>query len=446
MARPAQRIPEDRDLSIDFARALCLPVVVLLHALQMGIGGDPLRAFNALAGFEPLAWATWPLMIMPVFFICGGFASITQWRRLRGHGETVAHYVRIRFIRLAQPVVLVVLAVGAVLAGMLAAGVDPEFARTFAFRLAEPLWFIPVYAICTALVPAMSWLHRHAPWATYLGLAGGVVVVDAFTRGLGVPLGALNWLFVWLFAQQLGFGLRDGWFARRARLALVGMAVGAYGVIAVLVTWFEYSHDMLDNLNPPTLAILALSLGQVALFSLAQPAIRRFATRRAVLGTVFVFGVYGMTIYLWHTFAMAVVTAGELALGLPFPPVLSPSWWATRPLWIVAIAVVVAGCCLVVPRLEALWPKARERRTPLAAVVVWGLATIVGVGVILTQGYLPWQHGVLGWALVAVGVVGLIVGGPGKREPDVPAAGRAGAGAVSAATTAVQTSGEPRGI
>jgi len=417
------RVPVDRDLSIDFARALCLPVVVLLHALQMGIGGDPLRAFNALDGFEPLAWATWPLMIMPVFFICGGFAAITQWRRLRGHGETVAHYVRLRVIRLARPVVSVTAAVGVVLAAMLAAGADYEFVRTFAVRLAEPLWFIPVYIACTALVPVMSTVHRHAPWAGYLGLAGGVVAVDALARTTGVPIGPLNWLFVWLFAQQLGFGLRDGWFARRSRATLWAMAAGSYGVIVVLVTVFGYSHDMLDNLNPPTLCILALALGQVSLFALAQPAIRRGMQHRALLGGVYVFGVYGMVIYLWHTFAMAVVVGAHGASGLPFPAVLSPAWWATRPLWIAAVSVVVALCCLVVPRLEARWPDPVDRRTPLAAVIAWMVIAIAGVGVILTQGYVPWQVGVTGWVLVTGAVVALTAGGPGPRgilEP-VPA-------------------------
>jgi len=420
--RAQVRVPEDRDLSIDFARALCLPVVVLLHALQMGVGGEPLRAFNALDGFDPLAWATWPLMIMPVFFICGGFASITQWRRLRGHGETVAHYIRVRAVRLVQPVVSVTAAVGLVLALMLAFGVDAGFVEGFAFRLAEPLWFIPVYLICTALVPAMSWLHRHAPWPTYLGLAGSALLVDVLTRATGLPFGALNWVFVWLFAQQLGFGLRDGWFARRSPWLLGAIAAGAYGFIGVLVAAFGYSHDMLDNLNPPSVAILALALGQVCLFALLQPAIRRLVDHRAVLGVVVVFGVYGMVIYLWHTFAMSVVTATQLALGLPVPPVLSPAWWATRPAWVVAIAVVVAACCAVVPKLERRWPKPVDRRTPLAAVVVWTVVGVAGVGVFLTMGYVPWQHGTTAWLLVTVAVIALIVGGPGARAPRPPTA------------------------
>lgn len=420
--RAQVRIPEDRDLSIDFARALCLPVVVLLHALQMGIGGEPLHAFNALDGFDPLAWATWPLMIMPVFFICGGFASITQWRRLRGHGETVAHYIRVRAVRLVQPVVSVTAAVGLVLALMLVFGVDAGFVESFAFRLAEPLWFIPVYLICTALVPAMSWLHRHAPWPSYLGLAGAALAVDVLSRSLGLPLGALNWVFVWLFAQQLGFGLRDGWFARRSPWLLGAISVAAYGFIGLLVAAFGYSHDLLDNLNPPSVAILALALGQVCVFALLQPAIRRLVDQSAVLGVVFVFGVYGMVIYLWHTFAMAVATAAQLALGLPFPPVLSPAWWATRPAWVIAIAVVVAACCAVVPKLERTWPKPVDRRTPLAAVVVWTAVAVVGVGVFLTMGYVPWQHGTTAWLLVTVAVIVLIVGGPGARASRPPTA------------------------
>ncbi|QDZ14944.1 acyltransferase [Humibacter ginsenosidimutans] len=406
-------VPQDRDLSIDFARAFCLPIVVLLHAMQMGIGGDPLRAFNALQGFQPLAWATWPLMIMPVFFICGGFASITQWRRLRRRGETVAHYVRVRAVRLAKPVVLLTACVALVLAGMTMAGMDASFVQSFAIRLAQPLWFIPVYLICTALVPLMSRLHSRAPYPTYLVLAAGAVLVDVLARGAHVPVGALNWLFVWLFAQQLGFGLRDGWFERRSRWTLAAIAAASYGFIAVLVVVFGYSHDMLDNLNPPTLAILGLSLGQACLFALLQPAIRRAMTRRAVLGAVVVLGVYGMVIYLWHTFAMAVVVSLQLVLGLRYPPVLSPAWWATRPLWILAIAAIVALCCLVVPRVERLWPAPSVRRTPLGAVIVWLAFAVAGVAVFLLFGYVPFGYTAAGWAMVTVAVIALLIGGPG---------------------------------
>lgn len=72
---------------------------------------------------------------------------------------------------------------------------------------------------------------------------------------------------------------------------------------------------------------------------------------------------------------------------------------------------------MIVPRVESRWPKPIERRTPLAAVLLWSACAVAGVGVLLVLGYLPWQNGLLGWALVTVAVVALIVGGPGQRQP-----------------------------
>lgn len=419
MSRPIPRIPPDRDLSIDFVRAVCLPLVVLLHALQMGIGGDPLRAFNALDGWPPLAWGTWAGMIMPLFFIAGGFAGITTWRRLRHRGETAAQYIRARLLRLGVPVLLAMLGVLATLAVLALCGADVGFLRSFAFRLAEPLWFIAVYAMCTAMVPVMSRLHRVAPWPTYFGLAALAVAVDLGSRfvlepAFGFSLLPLNWLVVWLFVQQLGFGVRDQWYARRPPWLLLVLAAAAYGLMCVAVFGMGYSNDMLVNLNPPTVLLLLLALAQVYLFTLLQPAIRRLMTWRPALVAVGVLGIFGMVVYLWHTVAMAVVVGVQLAVGLPFPHPLTSAWWITRIPWVLAIAVVVAGLCLVVPKLERRWPSPSQRRTPLWAVVTCTVLLMASVGWVLTQGYLS-----AGTAVAVVVLAGacvwMTVGGPGTR-------------------------------
>ena len=412
MVTQLPRIPPDRDLSIDAVRALCLPIVVVLHALQMGISGDPLRAENALAEWQPLVWITWIGMIMPTFFIAGGFAGITTWRRLRGQGGTAGDYLRIRALRLARPVLTAMLGVLATLGVMAICGADPGFLRSFAFRLAEPLWFIAVYAICTAFVPLMARLHRLAAWPTYLGLAGAAVAVDLLSRFAGVPIAPLNWLFVWLFVQQLGFGVRDGWYTKRPRWLLVALAAAAYALMAVAVWGLGYSPDMLDNLNPPTVLLLLLGLAQVYLFTLLQPVIRRVVRRPRVLVTVGALGTFGMTIYLWHTVAMGVVVGSQLALGLPFPSPLTPSWWLTRVPWILAIAVVLAVLCPVVSRLERLWPAARDRRTPSWAAISATAVLVGAVGWVLTQGYVNWGTAVAVAALAAA-IGWLTVGGPG---------------------------------
>ncbi|GAB2564537.1 acyltransferase family protein [Leucobacter ruminantium] len=414
MATKLPRIPPDRDLSIDAVRALCLPIVVLLHALQMGISGDPPRASNALAHWQPLVWITWVGMIMPTFFIAGGFAGITTWRRLRGRGGTAGEYLRVRALRLARPVLPAMLGVLAVLGAMALCGAEAEFLRTFAFRLAEPLWFIAVYAICTAFVPLMAKLHRIAAWPTYFGLAGAAVAIDLLSRFADVPIAALNWLFVWLFVQQLGFGVRDGWYAKRPRPLLVVLAVTAYGLMCVAVFGMGYSPDMLVNLNPPTVLLLLLGLAQVYLFTLLQPTIRAVVRRPRVMLVVGALGVFGMTIYLWHTVAMGIVVGAQLALGVPFPEPLSAAWWLTRVPWILAIGAVLALLCTVVPRIERLWPRERDRRMPLWAAVLATAAIVASVGWVLTRGYLvPGTAGAI--ALLALAIAWLTAGGPGRR-------------------------------
>ncbi|WP_336662270.1 acyltransferase family protein [Leucobacter sp. USHLN154] len=415
MVKQLPRIPPDRDLSIDAVRALCLPIVVLLHALQMGISGDPLRAQNALAEWQPLVWITWVGMIMPTFFIAGGFAGITTWRRLRGRGGTPGDYLRIRALRLARPVLSAMLAVLVTLGAMRLCGADPDFLRSFAFRLAEPLWFIAVYAICTAFVPVMARLHRLAAWPTYFGLAGAAVSVDLLSRFADLPIAPLNWVLVWLFVQQLGFGVRDGWYAKRPRWLLVALAVAAYALMAVAVWGLGYSPDMLDNLNPPTVLLLLLGLAQVYLFTLLQPAIRRVVRRPRVLIVAGMLGAFGMTIYLWHVVAMAIVVGAQMALGLPFPEPLTPVWWVTRIPWILAIAGVLAVLCPAVSSLERRWPRERERDMPAwAALTATGL--LVGsVGWVLTQGYLT---GGTAGAIVALAaaIAWLTAGGPARRR------------------------------
>ncbi|MEJ6488732.1 acyltransferase [Leucobacter sp. USCH14] len=418
MVTQLPRIPPDRDLSIDAVRALCLPVVVVLHALQMGISGDPLRAQNALAHWQPLVWITWVGMIMPTFFIAGGFAGITNWRRLSGEGGTARDYLRSRALRLARPTLTAMLGVLATLGIMALCGADPGFLHSFAFRLAEPLWFIAVYAICTAFVPVMARLHRVAAWPTYFALAAGAVAVDVLSRFGGVPIAPLNWLFVWLFVQQLGFGVRDGWYARRPRWLLGLLAMTAYGVIGAAVWGFGYSPDMLDNLNPPTVLLLLLGLAQVYLFTLLQPAIRRIVRRPRVLVPVAALGTFGMTIYLWHTVAMGVVVGVQSAIGLPFIEPLTPQWWLTRVPWLLAIAVVLAGLCPIVVRLERSWPRVRARKMPSWAALGATAMLVVSVGWVLTQGYLNWGSAAALAVLVA-SVLWLTRGGP-TRAPNEP--------------------------
>jgi hypothetical protein len=188
-----------RDRVVDLVRAGCLIVVVGLHAFMAGISVDDgrLSVSDATTGQPWFAALTWLVQIMPLFFLVGGFASITHWRRLRARGATPSEYVRARLERLARPAMITfgVIAAGFGLATLL--GVPGDLLAQVGFRMGQPMWFLGVYLGVTALVPIMVRLHEAAPRRTLAVLAGGVVLVDVLRFGSGVEaVGFLNLVFV----------------------------------------------------------------------------------------------------------------------------------------------------------------------------------------------------------------------------------------------------------
>lgn len=96
-----------------------------------------------------------------------------------------------------------------------------------------------------------------------------------------------------------------------------------------------------------------------------------------------------MTWFLWHLTVMVGLAHLLLALDaralLPEP--LSGAWWATRPLWALALLALTGVVVLVMGRFEE--PQADDRPAPalwkpiLAAVtVIAGLAVMANVGVV----------------------------------------------------------------
>lgn len=81
--KPSVPTKTGRDSTVDLIRALCLLVVVALHTMMAGVertsdGG--LLTSVALAGTDWFVPVSWFIQVMPLFFIAGGFASLTQWR------------------------------------------------------------------------------------------------------------------------------------------------------------------------------------------------------------------------------------------------------------------------------------------------------------------------------------------------------------------------------
>ncbi len=368
-----------RDLTLDLARVFCVLLVVVIHLLFIGVGRDAGGALVISRPLEDQSWfagATWAGQIMPLFFVVGGFASITAWRSNVRRGGTAADYVKTRVLRLAQPSLPLFVFYVVVIGGATLLTVAPELVGTVVEGAGSPLWFIAAYCLCQALVPVMARLHARAAWPTLGVLLLGVVVVDAARYGFGIPeIGYLNMFFVWLIVQQIGFWYADGWFARRAWWQLGLLAAACYLALVPLTTIGPYSVDMLDNLNPPTLPLVLLGLAQACVLRLLRPALAKLMSTHGARAVVFVVGTRLMTIYLWHLPVIIVVAGLGLLIPGASPEPASPAWWWSR----ILVYLLVLGALFALSFLVGRWEQPREvgPTPPTWVVVVAAVLTFV---------------------------------------------------------------------
>jgi len=349
---------EERDPFIDLLRVACIAVVVLGHwaATTVVWEADRVLSVNALAEIPGTRIATWLLQVMPLVFFAGGFANSVS----RGRSAGYLAYLDRRLGRLLLPT-------GIFLTVWLALGIAAETldpASAGKARAAEvaalPLWFLGIYVVAVALAPAMEALHRRwGLWAAG-GLAALVGIVDLISIGFGLEgVGGANYAFQWLFAHQLGFAYADGTLQRwgrrgAARLTAVGVGalvlmttVGGYPVSLVGVPGQERS-----NAQPPSLALVALTLWLVGLALLWRPAGERWLRRPGARRLVTRVHAVVLTAFLWHVTAITVGAAVARALGAPEPAIGSGLWWALRPAWLVWLLPFLAVLLWLFGRFE----------------------------------------------------------------------------------------------
>lgn len=397
---------ERRDLTLDLARVFCVLLVVAIHLMFVGVGPDASGGISVSRPLEQQPWfwaATWVGQIMPLFFVVGGFATATSLRSLRRRvpdaDEAARSFVHGRMQRLIRPAFPLFVFLAVALLGATAAGVAPALLDSVAIGIGSPLWFLGAYLICQLLAPALLERHERAPWATVAVLFAAVVIVDVAQFSLpGVPvdeagmsyLGYLNMLFVWPLVTVIGFWYADGWFARRSWWQLVLIAVVCWASLVPLTAFGPYSPNMLSNLNPPTVPLVILGLGQAALLQLLKPPLTALMRTRAARTVVFVVGSRLMTVYLWHVpVIVAIAGIGLLIPGTPAPG--GAGWWALRPVLYLVVLGVVLALSLPLARFERPLPVLRP-----AVVVVLGIAavvTLVPTFGITMLGLGPWLAG-----------------------------------------------------
>lgn len=393
LAAMAAATPQSRDRYVDFLRAASIGVVVIGHWLMAVVTyhGGEMKGTNALVAIPKLQYLTWLLQVMPVFFFVGGFSNLVSLDSVARRGGRFADFIDGRVTRLLRPVT-VLLAVWVPLTLVLQLTAVPEASlRTVTKLVVQLLWFIGAYLLVVALAPLMLRAHRRFGLAVPVLLGTATAAVDVVAIGAGLRVvGMLNFAFVWLFAQQLGFFYADGSFARWTRRAPVALAAAGIAGLVALTTWGPYPSSMVgmpgekvSNMAPPTLCILALTCWLVGLVMALRSPVSRWLSRARVWRGVIAANSVIMTVYLWHLTAMLVAVGVLLPLGFPQPAAGSAAWWALRPVWFAILGLLLAGLVMVFGRFERPSPRPAATGAPRFPRRVRRTLAIAGVALII---------------------------------------------------------------
>ena len=397
--------PATRNRVVDFLRALAITVVVVGHWLMAAVvirDGDvtPNALLNIVDWTHPL---TWIFQVMPIFFLVGGYSNALSWRSAQARNESYAAWLRARLMRLGGPVVPLLVFWCAVASVAYALGVPGSTLRLASQVALVPTWFLAAYVLVVAVAPVtLALWERLGSWS----VVGGVLLslaIDAASIGTGeILIGFANYLVAWATVHQLGYAWLDGALSSRLRriaLAALGFAglLLAVGVGPYPVSMIGIDGAELNNSMPTRITMLLLGMFQGGVILLAEkPLARWLQGRRAWLATVAV-NARIMTLYLWHLTAMVLVIGLSLLLG-GFGMGIEPNtalWWATRPVWIAVLAVVVLGFVALGGRFEN--PTRDTRPAPPAWLAVLacvltcgGLAVMAKFGIVSDAGVQWW--------------------------------------------------------
>ena len=361
-ARIDAATPAHRDRTVDALRALAIAGVILGHWLVTALVLTPGRTGHGLADESPLATmpylapVSWAFQTLAIFFLVGGYAAARSYR-----GD-YRSWLRQRLVRLSRPVAALAAVWGLLAAGLYLGGVPGSTLHTVLTLVLDPLWFLGVFVVLTALTPiAVALVRRLGVLAAAIGVAV-VAAADAVRFDLGGPswAGWINVVAGWLVPYLLGIAWARGAFPGRKGPAL--MLAGGAAATAMLVLWAGYPASMvgvngaaISNLNPPTLAAVTFGIAQAGLALLLREPLAALMRRPLAWAAVATANLSAMTLFLWHQTAfLAVTMAGLLAGRLPglHTAPAGPRWIAERIAWLPVFAVALAILWLVFRRAE----------------------------------------------------------------------------------------------
>lgn len=410
-----------RDRAVDVARLAALVVVMFGHCalLLATIDSGGVRIGNLLGEIPAIAPVTWLVQVMPLFFLAGGAAGAYGWHS----GNAWGSWLFARAQRLCRPVfwylaawTVALLVVGATLGDESAGGLGRECVAL--------LWFLGVYLVVLAFVPALSRLRTgRAVLVTVLGLLAAAAAIDNIRFVVGTPeSGVANFLIVWLIPVVIGVAYARRLIGVRAAVAAAVSALSAQVALAAAGT-YEVSlvvtgAERVSNVSPPTLLLALHCTWMSCAFVAAAGPVRRWAQRPRVWRAVAVGNGGAMTLYLWHIPAIAVAAVGLNAAGLDAYDVHAPGFWGLLALRAVVFAAVMAVMFRLLSPLEHRrlpWWDAPVGSSAVRSATAGALICVAGVALVLMAK--NGLAGVDGWAalggfVAAAGSARMISGAP----------------------------------
>lgn len=393
-----------RNVPIDAARALSILVVVAFHLMLFGVdpasvgSGGMIRTFVGSPG--PLGWVlSWFVMVMPLFFVAGGFANTHVLDRQRSEGGSYGTWLVTRARRLLGPLAFYI-AVWTVAGTVVAWLGRLDTALLGTRKLTEVLWFLLVYLVIVVLAPVMCLAHDRWGVGVLVVLGAAAVGLDAVRFVLHVGLaGDANLVVVWLFVHQLGIAYHRGWWRTGPETWVWVTILGAVLLLLALLFGLPYyprsavglGDQFVANLVPPTAPMAVLALAQTGVLALVERhfgvALGRSRVLQNVLGRL---NALAVTIYLWHGPVIGLAIGLLYPFALRFRAATAVLMW--RPvILLVAVPLMFVLFPLISQVEQLLVPKlGDEPRTGLAiasiALLLFGFGLIYHGGTVLHPG------------------------------------------------------------
>jgi Acyltransferase family len=385
----AQTTKADRDRAVDVARLFALVVVMFGHCalLLATIDSSGLRIGNLLGEVPALAPITWAVQVMPLFFLAGGAAGAYGWRE----GTQWGAWLFTRAQRLCRPVFwyLAFWTVGLLVTSMV---LGADSAAGLGAESVALLWFLGVYLVTLAFVPALTRMRTGRAVAVVVAsLLTAAAVVDGVRMATGVPMsGVVNFLIAWLIPVAIGVAYARRLISVPAALAVAVPAFAAQVLLAVFgpyeVSLVVTGTEHMSNTSPPTLLLALHCTWMSCAFVAAAGPVRRWAQRPRVWQFVAVGNGGAMTLYLWHIPAIAVATFALHAVGLDAYDVDAQGFWGMLALRAAVFAVVIAAAFFLLSPLEHRrlpWWDSAARATGVRSTVAGVLICVAGVALVL---------------------------------------------------------------